>query len=157
VVASSASLLFAAFMRDVLGPPLRELGFRGSSRHYSLPSETHWALLGFQTSKWSTAKSVEFTVNVTVVARDAWLRWRELEPYDDERPSANVSYGPAPREMDSALRATYWHERLGLLLPEHRDHWWQLRAGRDSAPVARDVVTAIRDHALPEMRKRIAS
>jgi len=143
-------------MRDVLGPLLRELGLRGSGRQYSLPSETHWALIGLQTSKWSTAKSVEFTVNVTVVARDAWLRWRELEPYNDERPLANVSYGPVPRGMDPALGATYWHERLGQLMPEHRDRWWELQAGRDSTSVARDVATAIRDHALPEVRKRIA-
>jgi len=142
-------------MRDALGPKLRALGFRGSGRRYSLPSETHWALLGFQTSKWSTAKSVEFTVNVTVIAHDAWKRWRELAPYHDERPSANVSYGPGPREMDPALRAAYWHQRLGELTPERRDHWWELRAGDDSASVARDVVTAVRDHALPAMLKRM--
>jgi uncharacterized protein DUF4304 len=144
-------------MRDVLGPALRELGFRGSGRQYSLPSPAHWALIGFQTSKWSTAKSVEFTVNVTVVARAAWIRWREFAPYYDERPSANVNYGPGPREMEPALRAAYWHQRLGELLPEHRDHWWELRAGRDSASLAREVVTAIHDHALPEMRIRMPS
>lgn len=141
-------------MRDLLGPLLRELGFRGSGRQFELPSETHWALLGCQTSKWSTAKSVEFTVNVTVIARDAWVRWHELAPHYGERPSANVSYGLHPRE-DPVLRAAYWHARLGELRPERRDHWWTIRADRDSSSVAREVVTAIREYALPEMRKRM--
>src|SRR4029079_2033762 len=47
----------------------------------SLASATHWALLGFQRDKWSDKSRLRFTVNVTVVRRDAWDNARKAHPW----------------------------------------------------------------------------
>ena len=48
-----------------------------------------------------------------------------------------------------------WYQRLPFLMPEHRsDHWWTVRPDDETSAVAGEVVRAIREHALREMRRR---
>ena len=139
-------------LRDEVAPALRALGFRGSGQNFSLASETHWALLGFQKSAWSHVDGVRFTVNLVVVARDAWAKARESLPELPERPGANWGISPV---MESAFEGGYWNERIGKLMPEGLDHWWDVEAGEDPTPVAQAVVAAVRDYALPAIWQRI--
>jgi hypothetical protein len=139
----SAQATFKAMMRDRIAPGIRELGFRGSGQHYSLPNATHWVLLGFQRSKWSTAEEVEFTVNITVVSKDEWSRLRVEHPFLPDEPAANTVYGPR-----------VWRRRLGILLGIG-DHWWTVVAGEPTAATAGDVLEAIKTTALPAMRAEI--
>jgi hypothetical protein len=41
-------------IKSVWGPALREMGFTGSGKVWTLPDERDWAMLGFQTSQAST-------------------------------------------------------------------------------------------------------
>jgi Domain of unknown function (DUF4304) len=50
------------------------MGFKGSGQSFTLPSKTHWVLLGFQKSMTSNAKAVRFTVNLTAASKQAWSR-----------------------------------------------------------------------------------
>jgi hypothetical protein len=51
-------------LRDEIAPELRAAGFKGSRQSFDLPSESHWAVLGFQKSAWSDRQRVTFTVNL---------------------------------------------------------------------------------------------
>ncbi len=136
---------FKALMQTRIAPALRELGFRGSGSRFELPSESHWVVLGFQKAKWNTAERIEFTINVTVAEKDAWSRYCQRVCYVPERPSGNDYYVAAN---------WLWQARIGELLPNTKDKWWTV-TGSDDETVAAEVIEAIREHALPEMQRRV--
>jgi hypothetical protein len=150
---STAQETYRDVIKREIAPPLRALGFKGSGQNYELPSATHWALLGFQKSAWSNKSTVRFTVNLTVVDRDDWARLAGEYRQIGERPSAN-SYPAAPI-FPAVYESSYWHSRLGELTPERRDLWWDIAAGEAPGRVAREVVGAITNYALPAMRSHM--
>jgi hypothetical protein len=141
----TAQEAFTKMMKQEIAPALRRLGFKGSSQRYELPSETHWAIVGFQKFSWSDHDRVEFTLNITVVDRAEWARAREARPYLPVRPSANVGGGVG------------WERRVADLVPDHRngDLSWAVSPDFPTEAVAGDVVTAIAEHVLPAIRRRI--
>lgn len=142
--ASTAQQAFASLMRARIAPALRALGFKGSGQTYELPHLETWALIGFQKAARQTAGQVEFTLNVTVADKLGWAQARRREPHLPARPSPNTVYGPAAA----------WHSRIGHLLPTDRDTWWTITATTDPEPVARGVISAVTEYALPAIRER---
>jgi len=141
---------FKVMLRDEIAPALRQLGLRGSGQTFSLPSKTHWALVGFQKSDWSDSRQLRFTINLTVVSHDAWEAARSRFPEIGDHPVANGDYALPIRPMPG-----YWHIRIGRLLPGDRDRWWDLGTGTDVAQLATEVMTVIREHVLPAMQARL--
>lgn len=141
---ASALDLFRTMMREQVGPELRRMGFKGSGQSFSIPSDRHWVVLGFQKSRTSSSDSVGFTVNVTVASKSAWAEARSDVSYLPVRPSANTRYGPPA-----------WQERIGRLLPDRQDRWWTLTRNSSTTPMAADVVRAIRDYAMPAIRQQL--
>ena len=142
----TAQETYEAMMEAYVRPRLRQLGFRGSRQNYSLPSASHFAMLGFQKSAFSTAERVRFTVNVLLVSQSEWAERRRHDPsFFPVRPTA-----------------TTWHAvgnggRIGYLTPEQEDTWWELGAGDDPEPVATEVLCRIEDHVLPLMRSHMGA
>jgi hypothetical protein len=147
----TAQDVFKRMLRDEIAPGLRASGLKGSGQRFELPSESYWALLGFQKSAWSDRLRLTFTVNLTVVARDVWTNGRRRWPQLSEQPGPNWSLSPM---MESAFDG-YWHSRIGQLMPANVDQWWELDASEDSGAVAAEVVEAIRRYAIPEMEERL--
>jgi hypothetical protein len=144
-VLETAQETFRRMMREQNAPQLRALGFKGSGQRFSLPTETHWALLGFQRSAWGDSNEGRFTINLTVVSKDDWEVSRADRPHRASTPQANALEGvPA------------WEDRIGMLMPDRLDRWWEVRAGQPTEQVAAEVVSAVREHALPETRRQIA-
>lgn len=137
--------IFRLVMREGIAPELRRMGFKGSGQSFTLPSETHWVLLGFQKSTTSSAKAVRFTVNVTAVSKRAWIEARSEHSYLGERPSANISYG------DFA-----WQRRIGQLIPDGRDTWWTITTRASTESVKVEVLDAIRIYAWPAIEQQLA-
>jgi uncharacterized protein DUF4304 len=140
---ATAQETFRGMLRDEIAPALRALGFKGSGANYHLPSDTHWALLGFQKSDVSSAAVVRFTVNLQVVSRSVWDDERAEHPWMPEQPTATTGWGFA------------WWVRLGELAPHGGEIWWDLRAGSDTSVLAGAVVWAIEDFGLPAMREQL--
>ncbi len=129
-------------VRDRLAPALRAMGFRGSGQAYTLPSDTHWAMLGLQRDKWSDRNRLAFTVNVSVVSRSAWEQTRERVPWVGVRPSAN---GVEPVDYELQVR-------IGDLCGRG-DYWWPVSAdGSDEDSTLDDVLAVIEQYALPALR-----
>ena len=148
-----AQEVYRAMLREHVAPALRAAGWKGSGSAYLLPSPGYWAQLGFQKDRYSTADQVRFTVNLSVVPRDVWACAHDSWPSQlSARPSANTDSGALIREVD---RHHCWWGRIGLLMPEHNDHWWEISSGEDAASVGRDVVDAIREHAIPALRAKM--
>jgi hypothetical protein len=53
-------------------PRLLDAGLRGSNGRFELPSNDHWAQLGFQKSAYSDGHEIHFTVNLSIIRRDVW-------------------------------------------------------------------------------------
>jgi hypothetical protein len=117
---------------------MRVLGFNGSRGTFSLPSNTHWIRIGFQSSRWNDKERVRFTVNVTAVSKADWDAVRRERSYLPEQPAANTFYGRFA-----------WQSRIGRLLPAGTDRWWEVRPGSNLDHVAADVIAAITEGAMP--------
>jgi len=131
-------------MKEEIAPALRRLGFKGSGQRFELPSDTHWAIVGFQKFSWSSQDQVEFTLNVTVVSRDEWMRAQEERPYLPARPSASVGAGFG------------WETRIFSHIPGTTEKTWIIAGDRPTKPVASDVVGAIEQFVLPAMQAHIS-
>src|ERR1700738_4635168 len=129
-------------MKEAFAPALRSAGLRGSSPSFSIPSKTHFALLGFQKSQFSHAGDVKFTLNLKVVSKDAWEAMRATRPYFPAKPAPNTGYGTFE-----------WHKRIGELLPGGQDTWWHLRVDQDNAPTIAAVVEVLVKSAVPALRR----
>jgi hypothetical protein len=144
-IVESAQEAFRRMMSEQVAPKLRALGFKGSGQRFTLPSESHWAILGFQRSAWGDSKKGQFTINLTVVSKEAWEASRTERPYRGAAPQPNAFEGvPA------------WEERIGSLIPGDLDRWWEVRGGGPTEQVAAEVLSVIEEYALPEMRRQIA-
>jgi Domain of unknown function (DUF4304) len=137
--------IFRKMMREQIAPEPRRMGFKGSGQSFTLPSKTHWVLLGFQKSMTSNAKAVRFTVNLTAASKQAWVHARRDHSYLGEHPGANISYG------DFA-----WQRRIGQLLPDGRDTWWTVATRASVESVRVEVLNAIRTYALPAIEQQLA-
>ena len=141
----TAQEAFTKMLRQEVAPALRRLGFKGSGQRYELPSETHWAIVGFQKFSWSDRDRVEFTLNVQVIGRNEWERARAEQPYLGVKPSANAYGGVG------------WEKRVADIVPGHSagDLTWTVTAGAPTEPLAGDVVAMIADYVVPAIRRRI--
>src|SRR5438093_6746629 len=101
-------------LRLAIAPGLRALGFKGSGQVYEPPDEQYWSLLGFQRSVASDRHEARFTINLSVAEKAGWAEARREHSYYPVKPNPNIHCG------------FEWYERIGSLLPEHKDHWWRL-------------------------------
>lgn len=135
---------YAAMLKDVVSPGLRRLGFTGSGGRYLWPSDTHWAQIGFQKSMYGTEDAVSFTLNVSVVTKDEW---------DQIRASFGGGKRPGPT-LDYMTPGFYW-KRVGMLLPQPGDVWWNVDGQTDVTRLGADLVKLAETYAVPEIAARI--
>jgi hypothetical protein len=130
--------LYWVLLRDQVGPLLRAEGFRGSGQSWRLEHPSgNAALIRIQRSRWNTADSVQFTINLAVASKVVWDWQLTREP------------GRGPAARPSALYANdcpLWR-RIGAGLGE--DGWWTITSGMRLEPVAASVVEALRGRAIP--------
>jgi hypothetical protein len=134
---------YAALMKSVFAPALREAGLKGSNGRFELPSTEYWAQLGFQKSTYSDRQEVRFTVNLSVIERERWEQEVAARTHLGRRPTPSLTYG----SFQAAAR-------LGQLVTGGEDLWWHLVRGEDSSEVARSVRDALVNLAVPWLRNR---
>lgn len=135
---SNAVDAYNAMLKDVIGSRLRELGFHGSAGVYTRPDPTHFIRIGFQKSVYGSRQHVKFTLNISAINKAGWERTRAEKGYLPKEPSASRYYGHE-----------HWQRRIGQLMPQGSEPWWELTPNADMTAVARDVLSAIETHALP--------
>lgn len=117
-------------LRDLISPPLRELGFKGSAGKYRCTSD-HWRFnVGLQKSTHNTNSLVEFTFNLSV--------------------SPILAEGR--RQMNVGIRS--W--QLAQLTPDQHDFWWTLEPNTSVEELSNEVVNAIRNYGMPAFEAAVA-
>ncbi|PBC78071.1 uncharacterized protein DUF4304 [Streptomyces sp. TLI_235] len=145
----TAQALYRAMLREGVAARLRALGWKGSGLRFELPDPNAWVQLGFQSSRFNSAESLDFTVNISVIDRRAWEAYQADRPELPARPNPVVYYD---RRFEPV--------RIGYLLADRRDTWWHITTGQPGDAVDRTadgVVAAVADQAMPEIRRRIAA
>ena len=97
---------FREFLK-LVSPLLKGYGFSRRGQNFYVRRAGNWGVINFQKSQSSTQEKVKFTVNLGIysqVLAKFYYKWKEGSP---------------PRESEC-----HWRERVGLLLPENKDHWW---------------------------------
>ncbi|MET9614244.1 DUF4304 domain-containing protein [Kitasatospora indigofera] len=144
----TAQELYRAMLRDNVAPRLRALGWQGSGQRFTLPDPGAWVQLGFQSFRFSTADTLEFTINISVIGRPAWETYRDENPGHPERPNPTFQYS---RKLAPV--------RIGYLLADRRDTWWRISTDRPpelTDRTADEVVQAVCDFAVPEIHRLLA-
>lgn len=158
---STAAAFYRSFLRDRIAPALRSLGLSGAGNTFTLPDESTWAIVGFQSDGRLSGLGIpNFTINLTRADKAGWDRKRREQPWYPAVPGAG--------SMEPAECI-----RIGALVPVKAtlsDRWWLLDDGIDHplehpalgglmvdlygppmppAEAARQVTEAVRDHAIP--------
>lgn len=133
---------FKQNIKDRIAPGLRKLGFKGSGQNYQLPSTSHWKCLSFQKSSFSDAENLTFTINLLVIDRNQWEIARKKHSSFPKKPTATTFWGIG------------WQKRLGHLMPENRDYWWEISLKTDLDQLSANVLKIIEQYALPNLKNK---
>jgi hypothetical protein len=139
---TSSQEIYAAALKDEVAPVLREAGFKGSGANFTLPSETHFATIGFQKSQYSDRDALKFTINLKVVPKAVWEEMRQQRSHLPAKPSPNTIYGNYE-----------WNQRIGLLMPERTDRWWWVYGSEDNTGTFTEVKRALMEIGVPALRR----
>ena len=142
--AKDAKQMVAAMLKERVAPALRSMGFKGSGQHYHLPVPDHFALLGFQKLRFGTRHDVMFTINLLACSHADWAALVEENP----------RYGPNP-VLGAHYEEPLWSQRIGFLMPEPHDHWWQVLDDTDTDALADEVVGVLREYGVPALRAHL--
>ncbi|MCG8485348.1 MAG: DUF4304 domain-containing protein [Clostridia bacterium] len=130
-------------LKEEIAPRLRAIGFKGSGQNYSIPSESHWAFVGFQKSMRSNSEQIIFTINIFVISKEKWAKTREISSHLPEKPSSKTNL------------VTGWSKRIGELLPKAEDHWWTFDKKTEKDQLVSELLEAIEKYSLPQIKTQI--
>ena len=142
---TTAQDVYKAMMRDNVAPRLRALGWKGSGQRYELSDPEAWVQLGFQPSRDNNSSSVSFTINVSVIDKQAWAVFRNERPALPARPNPSVHYN---NELSLI--------GIGHLLYGKTATWWNISVDRPLDHVewvANGVHVAVVEYAMPEIHR----
>ena len=137
---SSPPTQSSQFVQEVIAlgpqPLLKSLGFRKAGRHFFRTEADATCHINFQSSQWNAPDQSRFTVNV----------WTYL-------PAIALANGDLVIEDPAKRRFGHCGIRLGFLLPEPGDHWWEISSATDVPQTAHEVRAAIEQYAIPYLLK----
>ena len=113
---------------------LKDQGFRKMARSFVKEVGGLYWIINFQSSMWNSPESARFTINVMLVL-----------------PFLHEVWTPHPLPANPASAASLCSFRIGLLMPEKKDHWWEVDPTTNAEAVGIELVEALRGYALPAL------
>ncbi|MDV9171629.1 DUF4304 domain-containing protein [Streptomyces sp. W16] len=141
---TTAQKVLSEAVRTGISPELRKLGFAGSGQVFELANPGVWLLLGVQKATGGSASQLCFTVNVAAVPKGKWQEMIDAGAKYPARPSPNKVYGKWAR----------W-ARIGQLMPGGQEFWWTVTDEAVPDELARKVVSACANYALPALKEQL--
>jgi hypothetical protein len=131
-------ILDAKFVRviEAAAERVRELGFRRQGASLRFLRGGNAGIIDFQKSVSSSKAKITFTINLSIVCG------RLLDP-------------EGPRlERASGIHA-HLRERIGMLMPEHRDKWWEITDATSIDMLAREIAELVATKGAPYLLRYI--
>src|SRR4051812_4483671 len=119
---SESQKLVDEILKNGLTPHLKALGYKKVGRTFYQQDDELIRVVNVQLSRGNTTHDAKFTINLGVffpLVREAF----DKTPLDD-----------LPKEYDCTLR-----ERIGMLMPQDNDHWWEVTPNSNIAVIAKEV------------------
>lgn len=131
-MAQSITRKAIAYVSKSIAPRMKDAAFRPRANHFHRHLGDLIHGVNFQASQWGASQEGSFTINLVVTSDWLYRAWsgREL-----------------PANPATALFPV--QQRIGSLLPEHRDLWWKIADATDVGLLSREVEEAIVHYALP--------
>ncbi len=117
-------------------PILSRLGFRRAAPHFWRVVNGLSQCVNFQASAWGSREAGRFTINLGISSPALF------EGFTGRR---------FPKEPAAALWPV--NTRIGFVMPERRDLWWDVDETTDVTRVGDQVATALSDYAVPWLQK----
>ena len=121
--------LITRIVQNDIKPLLQARGFRKKAALFWRDNGDVIDVVTVQRSQWNDSTSARFTINLG-------LYWKHIQGLVGRTV-------PLPREYDCTVQT-----RLGGLLPERTDLWWEV-SGPDLSAVAQDVIEKLLQYGLP--------
>ena len=106
-------------------------GFRRQGLHLHRHVGSLFHGINFQASRWGSAASGKFTVNLIVTSPAIYTGW--IGPFPSNPASATF-----PIQM-----------RIGSLMPDRSDYWWPVGVDTELEALAAEVAESVEHHGLP--------
>jgi hypothetical protein len=119
-------------IRDAIHPALKPRGFRRTGRNFRKTLAGVTQIVNVQASQWNSGDRGQFTLNLGVYYPAA----AELHGI--------YSVKEQPLEPDCIVRM-----RIGRLLPDPGDHWWEVEPTTDCDRLKRELTAVLTDVAVP--------
>jgi hypothetical protein len=133
---SPSSKAIDSVIQNHVKPFLKAEGFRKSARSFHRAKGEVIQVVNFQASMWNTPEGARFTINLNIVLPAFHEKWTGK---------------PVPKNPSSAAAVCAY--RIGLLMPEGKDHWWEVTPDSDTVSISREVADAIKEIGLPFLDK----
>jgi hypothetical protein len=111
---------------------LKKAGYRKGARSFHLETGGLFKVIQFQASMWNTPNAAQFTANLNIVL-----------PFFHEK------WTGQPFPSNPASAAPVLSQRIGYLMPEQGDFWWELLPDSDVGRIATEVATVLSERGLP--------
>jgi uncharacterized protein DUF4304 len=131
----SSKLINAAIVRGPAGL-LKAEGFRKKGRLFYRHSSEVTTHVWFQASRWNNPGRASFTVNLSTYL-----------------PAIAEAKGEDPILEPTKVRPPHAGLRIGHLMPEQTDYWWNITSPREVESVAQQVTVALREYGLPYLAR----
>lgn len=116
-------MLFVELTKSV-GEKLKEFGYVKRGPVFRIIVNNNCGLIGFQRSVSNINKNISFTINLGVVCGDL------LDQTINQL-------------KDAQIVDTHVSQRIGLLLPEHQDQWWQINNSANFEQLSGEIVDLV--------------
>ncbi len=130
--------LYKYFIEEHIGPYLKSRRFKQDKSAFKIIKNGNLGIIDFQKSRNSTESTIIFTVNLAVVLRTIY----EFEGH-------HVSIDKLGEEQG------HWRERLGYLMPEKTDVWWEIKESIDVKQLASLLIKLIEEYGIKALMKYI--
>jgi hypothetical protein len=128
---SVTARLIDAVIAAGTAPLLKAAGFRKAGRAFQRAAGCLFQVVQFQASQWNTPDHAQFTANLNIV-----------------QPFFHEVWSGRPFPSNPASAAAIVSQRIGLLMPGGRDHWWEVTPATEVGPLGAKVASAVADYGL---------
>jgi hypothetical protein len=123
---------FKKIVLNLMHQVLKPLGFRKTGSTFSAETNDVVLFVQLQSSSKTTSMKLVATVNFGVFSRTIATR---------------VGNTHKPNILDAQ-----WRERIGFLIEERRDKWWEIGSDEQAIEVGEEIAGILRDSALPQIQ-----
>src|SRR5579862_3193905 len=111
------------YLIEKIKDELKILGFTKKGSTYYTRESNNWGLINFQKSRHSSNDQILFTIDLGVCSE-------KIANF-----LSHLSVGKP------GIESCHWKERIGFLMDQRKDYWWEINSDTDIEPVSNEILS----------------